>query len=151
MRTKGRTWLYPSMWTCQRGPASPTMKTTFQVPKIETFTEISSYKQWCGSGMFIPDPDFYPSRIPDCHTILCSHKFHKIENCFSFEMLKTKIWANFLRILKKCHEALKYMGLGSGIRKKPIPDPGSRGQKATGPRIRIHNTRYKPFLCPKRS
>jgi hypothetical protein len=24
------------------------------------------------------------------------------------------------------------MGLGSGIRKKPIPDPGSRGQKGTG-------------------
>ncbi len=22
-------------------------------------------KQCCGSGMFIPDPDFYPSRIPD--------------------------------------------------------------------------------------
>jgi hypothetical protein len=25
--------------------------------------------------------------------------------------------------------------LGSGIRKKPIPDPGSRGQKGTGSRI----------------
>jgi hypothetical protein len=32
------------------------------------------------------------------------------------------------------------MGLGSGIRKKPIPDPESRGQKGTGSRIRIHNT-----------
>jgi hypothetical protein len=28
------------------------------------------------------------------------------------------------------------MGLGSGIRKKPIPDPGYRGQKGTGSRIR---------------
>jgi hypothetical protein len=28
------------------------------------------------------------------------------------------------------------MGLGSGIRKKPILDPGSRGQKGTGSRIR---------------
>jgi hypothetical protein len=27
------------------------------------------------------------------------------------------------------------MGLGSGIRKKPIPDPGSRGQKGIGSRI----------------
>ncbi len=27
----------------------------------------------------------------------------------------------------------------SGIRKKPIPDPGSRGQKGTGSRIRIRN------------
>jgi hypothetical protein len=28
------------------------------------------------------------------------------------------------------------MGLGSGIRKKPIPEPGSRGKKGTGSRIR---------------
>jgi hypothetical protein len=27
------------------------------------------------------------------------------------------------------------MGLGSEIRKKPIPDPGSRGQKGAGSRI----------------
>jgi hypothetical protein len=32
------------------------------------------------------------------------------------------------------------MDLGSGIRKKPIPDPGSRVQKGTGSRIRIRNT-----------
>jgi hypothetical protein len=32
------------------------------------------------------------------------------------------------------------MGLGSGIPKKPIPDPGSRVQKDTGSRIRIRNT-----------
>ncbi len=31
------------------------------------------------------------------------------------------------------HYALKNMGLGSGIRKKPIPDPGSRCQKAPDP------------------
>jgi hypothetical protein len=34
------------------------------------------------------------------------------------------------------------MVLGSGIRKKPIPDPGSRGQKGTGSRIRIRNTGF---------
>ncbi len=32
------------------------------------------------------------------------------------------------------------MGLGSGIQKKPIPDPGARGQKGTGSRIWIRNT-----------
>jgi hypothetical protein len=41
---------------------------------------------------------------------------------------------------KNFQYALKYMGLGSGIRKKPIPDPGSRGQKGTGSRIRIPTT-----------
>ncbi len=81
--------------------------------------------------MFIPDPYFYPfripyprSRIPDPKTatkergetnllshLFCSHRFHKIENYLFF-----KFWA---------------MGLGSGIRdpgsgKKPIPDPRSR-------------------------
>ncbi len=73
--------------------------------------------------MFIPDPGswFLPtpdtgSRIPDpgsknsnkregwkkisCHTFLCSHKFHKIENYFSFEVLKKTIWANFQRIIE---------------------------------------------------
>jgi hypothetical protein len=56
--------------------------------------------------MFIPDPDFYPSRILDLgyripdpktatkeggetkicrHTFFCSHKFHKIENYFIFD------------------------------------------------------------------
>jgi hypothetical protein len=61
----------------------------------------------------IPDPDFYPSRIPDPKTatkergekkffvnFLCSHKFHKIANYFSFEVLKKKIWANFQRIIE---------------------------------------------------
>jgi hypothetical protein len=37
------------------------------------------------------------------------------------------------------------MDLGSGIRKKPIQDPGSRGQKGTGSRIR--NTDFNsPYL-----
>jgi hypothetical protein len=36
--------------------------------------------------------------------------------------------------------------VGSGIRKKPIPDPGSGGQKGTGSRIRIRNTDIKLVL-----
>jgi hypothetical protein len=40
------------------------------------------------------------------------------------------------------------MDLGSGIRKKPILDPGSRGQKGTGSRIRIRNTGEKPDPHP---
>jgi hypothetical protein len=82
----------------------------------------------------------------NCHTFLCSHKFHKIVNYFSFEVLKKKIWANFQRIIelftkKLSKSSLKY-GLGirdprSGIRKKPIPNPGSRikGSKSTQSRI----------------
>jgi hypothetical protein len=40
------------------------------------------------------------------------------------------------------------MDLGSGIRKKPIPDPGSWGQKGTGSRIRIRNTGPNKDLFP---
>jgi hypothetical protein len=62
----------------------------------------------------IPDPDFYPSWIPDpktatkeggvkkisCHTFFCSHQFYKIENYLIFQMLQKKIWANFQRIIE---------------------------------------------------
>jgi hypothetical protein len=68
----------------------------------------------------IPDPDFYPSRIPDFgsripdpktamkdigekKTIVISFfgvvHFTKL-NYFIFEMLKKKIWANFQRIIE---------------------------------------------------
>ncbi len=36
-----------TLWTCSRCPPPP------------------ACNQCCGSGMFIPDPDFYPSRIQD--------------------------------------------------------------------------------------
>ncbi len=96
----------------------------------------------------IPDPDFYPLRIPNpgsknsnkregwkkicCQTFFCSHKFHKIENYFIFQ------GASFQRIIelftqKFVTKLKKIWGWdrGSGIRdpgsgKKPIPDPGAR-------------------------
>jgi hypothetical protein len=62
--------------------------------------------------MFIPDPDFFPSRIPDPKTATKERGEKKclsylfmwpqiLQNCtvnyFSFEVLKKKIWANFQR------------------------------------------------------
>jgi len=103
----------------------------------------------------IPDPDFYPSRIPDpktktkergekkicCHNFLCSHKFHKIANYFSFEVLKKKILANFQRIIEIFFQklsigyALKNMGLGSEIRDPKKIYSGSRIQGSKRHRI----------------
>jgi hypothetical protein len=76
-------------------------------------------------------------------------------------MLKKKIWANFLRIIElftqKIVSKLSKIWVwdpGSGIRKKPVPDPGSRGQKGTGSRIRIRNTdnyrKYCVVYCSPR-
>ncbi len=76
------------------------------------------------------------------HTIFYSHKFHKIENYFIFEMLKKLIWANFQRIIELFTQKIvnKLSKYGFGIRDPGKTYPGSRGQKGTGFRIRIRNT-----------
>jgi hypothetical protein len=109
--------------------------------------------------MLIPDPG---SRILDPKTatkerveknllsnLFLYHKFHKIVNYFIFEMLKKKFGPIFKELYNFLFKTLplssqKY-GFGirdprPGIRKKPILDPGSRGQKGTGSRIRTCNT-----------
>jgi hypothetical protein len=96
----------------------------------------------------IPDPDFYPSRIPDPRSRIpdpktatkergekkldvkpfnVATKFNNIVNYFSFEVLNKKVWANFQRIIelftKKIVKKLFKIWSwdpGSGIR-----DPGS--------------------------
>ncbi len=62
-------------------------------------------------------------------------------------MLKKPIWANVQRIIEVFTQkiVIKLSKIwvwdpGSEIREKPTPDPGSRGQKGTGSRIRIRNT-----------
>jgi hypothetical protein len=110
----------------------------------------------------IPNPDIYPSRIPDlgsripdpgsknsnkergenfffCHTFLYSHKFHKIENYFSFEVLKKKIRANFQRIIellpKKLSQSSQKYGFG-------IRDPGF-GIRIRDPEITYSGSRIQ--------
>ncbi len=88
----------------------------------------------------IPDPDFYPSRIPDLGSRiqkqqwkigvkknLLSYLFFGAINFtklkyFIFEMLKKKIWANFQRIIELFTQktVTKLSKIGFGIR-----DPGS--------------------------
>ncbi len=115
-----------------------------------------------------PDPDFYPSRIPDpktatkerdeknifCHTIFCSHKFHKNVNYLIFEMLKKIIWANFQRIIELFYQkklSISSEKYGFGIQDPEKTYSGSRGRKGTG--SRIQNTaaelliRADFFLC----
>ncbi len=97
-----------------------------------------------GSGMFIPDPGSQNSNIREggfCPTFFRSHKYHKIETYFIFELVKKKIWDNLQRIIELLPQKLSISskkigkGLGSEIRdpEKTYPDPGSGGQKGPDP------------------
>ncbi len=105
----------------------------FKVVKI-----ISSQTSVADPGCLsrIPDPDFYPSRIPDPTTVprerdtfFCSHKFHKIEYYVICEMLMKNIWANFQRIVEVLTK--KFFNMLSNIW---VWDPGSeiRDPEKTG-------------------
>ncbi len=83
-----------------------------------------------------------------CHIFFCSHKFHKFENYFIFEMLKTKIWPRFQRIIELFIQKFvtKVSKYGLGIRDPGsekdlfrIPDPGPGVKRH---RIRIRNTAF---------
>jgi hypothetical protein len=90
--------------------------------------------------------DVYPgSRIPKqrgvkkncCHSFFCSHKFHKIDNYFSFEMLKKKFGSIFKVLYniftrKIVTKLSKIWVWDPGSGKKPLPDPGVQGQKGSG-------------------
>ncbi len=75
-------------------------------------------------------------------TFYCSHKFHKIVNYFFFNAEEKNVGQflkNYRTFTQKIVNKLSKISVwdpGSGIRKKLIPDPGSRGQKGTGSRIR---------------
>jgi hypothetical protein len=80
--------------------------------------------------MFIPDPDFFPSRIQPqkiegggigCLTFYCSHKFHKISNyLLIFEQV---------RIVTRISKIL--VGDPGSDQKKTYAGLRSRGQKCT--------------------
>jgi hypothetical protein len=97
--------------------------------------------------MFIPDPKTATKETGlkkfVVITFLCSHKFHKIANYFSFEVLKKKIFGPIFKKLqnflpkKLSISSQKYVfgirdpGSGEnlfgnpdlGVKKAPIPDP----------------------------
>ena len=120
--------------------------------------------------MFILDPGSWFLPIPDlgsknsnkrqgwkkfcCQTIICSHKFHKTQYYFIFDMLKKKIWPYFPRIIEVFTQKIVtkpskiwVWDLGSGIRDPGsgknlfrVPDPGVKKAPDPGSRIRIRNT-----------
>ncbi len=127
------------------------------IPELCTYKYFTY--QCCGSGMFIPDPGSWFLPIPDLGSQiqkqqqkrrgeknLLSYRYlfflpqisqnWKLFYFWNVEEKKLGQFSKNCRTFypKICHQALENMGLGSEIRirKKPIPDPGSRGQKGTG-------------------
>ncbi len=94
------------------GPPGPlTSKKTF-LASIKLHGELFSLSQCCGSGMFIPDPDFYPSQI--------SQNW----NYFIFEKLKKKVGPFFKEYRNRTlPKKLSLSSLKNGF---GIWDPGSR-------------------------
>jgi hypothetical protein len=100
-----------------------------------------------------PDPDFYPSWIPDPKTatkervekklvVINSHKFHKIVQYSIFAMLKKNFWANFKRIIElftqkivKKFSKIWAWDLGSEIRD---PGPGKNLSRIPEPGVKWH-------------
>ncbi len=54
-----------------------------------------------------------------------ARKHHKIKTYFILEQAKKKLWANLQRIIELFTQKMSFSSQ-SGIRKKPIPDPGPR-------------------------
>ncbi len=97
-----------------------------------------------------------------CHTFLCSHKFHKIENYFFLKCWRKKFGPIFKELLnflpqKLSQSSQKYgfriwdprSGIrdpGSGKNLFRIPDPGVKKAPDPGSWIRIRNTAYICFF-----
>jgi hypothetical protein len=114
----------------------PYLTTARKLGPLLVIQKINTLSQCCGYGMFIPDPG-------SIELVYFWNVEEKNLGQFS------KNYRTFYP--KNCHytSSQKY-GFGiryprSRIRKNPIPDPGSRGQKGTGSRIRIRNTALRTY------
>ncbi len=110
----------------------------------------------------IPDPDFYPSRIPNPKTATkergeknCYHTFFVVTNFTKLNLIlflkcRRKKFGTIFKELSKflpkkfSQSSQKYE---FGIRDPEKTYPGSRGQKGTGSRIQIRNTANNPAHC----
>jgi hypothetical protein len=65
-----------------------------------------------------------------CHTFFCSHKFHKIEYYFVFEMIKKKMWAKYQNIIEVFTQKIATSSQKYGFE---IRDPGSKRHRIPDP------------------
>ncbi len=98
--------------------------------------------QCCGSGMFIPDPDFCPSRIPDLESRIQKHqqkrRVKKLMSYLATNTTKLKILELFTQKSVIKHWKIWVWDPGSG--KTLFRIPGSK--KEPDPGIRNRDCRY---------
>jgi hypothetical protein len=109
-------------------PTNPACCSEERVPSIGYILD----NQCCGSGMFIPDLNFFHpgSRVKK---ILGSRIRIKI-----FKYFNQKIVLSSRKYDPGCFSRIRIPDRDLDF--LPILDPGSRGQKGTGSRIRVRNT-----------
>ncbi len=76
------------------------LRSLYRLHRERFCLDIRYYKQCCGFGMFIPDHDFYPSRIPDPKT---ATKERRIKKCI------------VLPFFQGCGSVFIWYGSGSSI------------------------------------
>jgi hypothetical protein len=112
--------------------------------------QYGKFLQCCGCGINIPDPDFYPSRIPDLGCRIQDPKTATKERGEKFcYVIPFYVATNFQRIIElftqKIVTKLSKVWVwdpGSGKNLFRIPDPGVKKAPDPGSLIRIRNTAF---------
>ncbi len=92
---------------------------------------LSRCKQCCGSGMFIPDPTFFPSRIPDPNCLPPESRILKEFKYFNPQKSKKKWFLSSQKYDPGCSSWIPDTDADflpsriPGSKRQPIPDPGS--------------------------
>jgi hypothetical protein len=73
-----------------------TKKSDDITPFVSTAVIVNPDWQCCGSGMFIPDPDFYPSRITDLGSRIQKQQQERGEN--KFVVIPFYVATNFTKL-----------------------------------------------------
>jgi hypothetical protein len=68
---------------------------TLQIPLLSAGNTDKDFQQCCESGMFIPDSDFYPSRMADVGSqIQQKHQKRRVQKLLSYLFMSPQISQN---------------------------------------------------------
>ncbi len=108
-------------------------------PALQKSDRIFPIQQCCGSGMFIPDPNFFPSRIPDPGS-----KRFRIPDPYPLQRIQVFLNQKIVSKLSELWSGMFIPDPDPGFGSWFFIHPGSRDQKGT--RSRVRNTAIQDFL-----